>query len=149
MTTTVGEWAFVDTSVLLHSTLVDSPWHDVCEHSLQREYAVASQLCISSQIVREMLVRITHPLTLNRPVTYTSAEAVDMMEPIIASFAMIESAPVASLFSLVRQFDVTGKQIHDCFIVASMVEAKVRRLLTRNAADFRRFEPLIEIVPVS
>jgi len=148
MTMTVDERAFIDTSVLLHATLIDSPWHAACEDAVRREHTSASELCISSQIIREMLIRITHPLTLNRPVPYTSAEAVEMMQPIVAAFTIIEPASVSILLGLVKRFDVIGKQVHDCFIVATMLDANVRRLVTRNAPDFRRFESLIEIVAI-
>ena len=39
-----------------------------------------------------------------------------------------------------------GKQVHDANIVATMLAHGERRLLTFNGADFRRFEPMIEVV---
>ena len=41
---------------------------------------------------------------------------------------------------------VGGKQVHDANIVATMLARGVTRLLTFNAADFRRFEPLVELI---
>jgi predicted nucleic acid-binding protein len=38
--------------------------------------------------------------------------------------------------------------VHDANIVATMLEHDVHRLLTFNAADFRRFSHLITIEPV-
>ena len=49
---------------------------------------------------------------------------------------------------LVQQFDVHGKQVHDCNIVATMLAHGIRHLLTFNVADFRRFGPLIAIEPL-
>lgn len=40
------------------------------------------------------------------------------------------------------------KPIHDANIVATMLAFGVRRLLTQNVADFRRYEPQIEILPL-
>ncbi len=39
-----------------------------------------------------------------------------------------------------------GKQAHDANIAATMLTHGIPRLLTFNAADFRRFDPLIEVV---
>ena len=39
-----------------------------------------------------------------------------------------------------------GKQVHDANLVATMLAHGISRLLTFNAADFRRFDKLIEVV---
>jgi predicted nucleic acid-binding protein len=50
---------------------------------------------------------------------------------------------------LVQEFEVHGKHVHDCNIVATMLAHGVRHLATRNAADFKRYESLISIEAVS
>ena len=42
---------------------------------------------------------------------------------------------------LVEGYDVHGKQVHDCNIVATMLGTGVTRLATRNPADFERYAP--------
>jgi len=42
-----------------------------------------------------------------------------------------------------------GRQVHDANIVATMLEQGIRRLLTFNAADFRRFGRIIDLEPLS
>jgi len=39
----------------------------------------------------------------------------------------------------------SGRQVHDANIVATMLENGIRRLLTFNGADFRRFARIIDI----
>lgn len=58
------------------------------------------------------------------------------------------SAVTARLLSLVDQFPVAGKQVHDANIVATMQVYGIRRLLTHNVADFTRFASLLEILPL-
>jgi predicted nucleic acid-binding protein len=43
----------------------------------------------------------------------------------------------------------SGRQVHDANIVATMLENGIRRLLTFNVVDFRRFARLIAIEPLS
>lgn len=47
---------------------------------------------------------------------------------------------------LIKAQQVKGKPVHDANIVATMLAFGVRRLLTQNVADFRRYEPQIEIM---
>jgi predicted nucleic acid-binding protein len=41
----------------------------------------------------------------------------------------------------------TGRQVYDTNIIATMLEHGIRRLLTFNTADFRRFAGIIELEP--
>ena len=41
-----------------------------------------------------------------------------------------------------------GKQVYDANIVATMVSGGIRRLLTHNVGDFRRFSPWIDVIPL-
>ena len=50
------------------------------------------------------------------------------------------------LLDLVRSVPMGGKQVHDANIVATMLAHGVGRLLTLNAADFRRFADRIELI---
>ena len=47
---------------------------------------------------------------------------------------------------MVGQYLVLGKQAHDASLVATMMVHGVRRLLTFNGDDFKRYEPPIEII---
>jgi hypothetical protein len=43
---------------------------------------------------------------------------------------------------------VSGKQIHDANIVATMIAYRIEYLLTHNVVDFERFTSLIHILPL-
>ena len=51
-----------------------------------------------------------------------------------------------SLITLCHEVVVGGRQIHDANIVATMLAHGERRLLTFNAADFRRYGDRIELI---
>ena len=52
----------------------------------------------------------------------------------------------AQLLTFVRSVPMGGKQVHDANLAATMLANGIRRLLTFNPADFRRFESRIELV---
>ena len=91
---------------------------------------------------------VTRPQTW--PVAITREEALDDVSRLTGRFEMLEDGrPVTeSLLALCREFPVGGRQIHDANIVATMLARGERRLLTFNAADFRRYGDRIELVEV-
>ena len=52
----------------------------------------------------------------------------------------------SELCLLLGRIPVAGKQVHDANIAATMLAHGIPRLLTFNAADFRRFAGLIALV---
>ena len=52
------------------------------------------------------------------------------------------------LIQVLTTHRAVGRQVHDANIVATMLDCGVRRLLTFNVTDFRRFTPLINIDPL-
>ena len=101
---------------------------------------------LSRQVVREYLAVVTRPQAW--PVALTREEALDDADRLIGSFEILEDGPMIteSLIGLCREVPVGGSQIHDANIVATMLAHGERRLLTFNAADFRRYGDRIELV---
>ncbi len=89
---------------------------------------------------------MTRPQTDRPPLSL--ADAKGEIERFLGSVDMIEDGPETwtELLGLSRRFKFGGKQVHDADIVATMLAHGETRLLTFNGADFRRFEPLIEVV---
>lgn len=65
-----------------------------------------------------------------------------------AAFNVIDDSPDVfdRLLRLLAAHPGAGKQVHDANLVATMLSYGISRLLTFNAADFRRFGTLIEVV---
>jgi predicted nucleic acid-binding protein len=66
-------------------------------------------------------------------------------------FRVLEGKPgIADAWEeLVSGHLVSGKQAHDAHLVAAMNVHGVRRILTFNRADFRRYDPVEVIEPSS
>ena len=136
---------FIDTNVLVMSRIPGAPDHDAARAGLERALRDPGPLRISRQVIREYLSVVTRPQTW--PVALTREEALDDVSRLIGSFEILEDGPVVTeSLVLCRDVSVGGRQIHDANIVATMLAHGERRLLTFNAADFRRYGDRIELL---
>ncbi len=137
---------FIDTNVLVKSRVPSAPDHDAARASLERAFRDPEPLRISRQVIREYLAVVTRPQTWT--VAITREDALDDVSRLIGSFEILEDGPLVteSLVGLCREIPAGGWQIHDANIVATMLAHGERRLLTFNAADFRRYGDRIELV---
>lgn len=137
---------FIDTNVLVKSRITSAPDHGLARAGLDRAFRDPEPLRISRQVIREYLSVVTRPQTWS--VALTREEALDDVARLIGSFEILEDGPVVTerLVALCQSVPVGGRQIHDANIVATMLAHGEHRLLTFNAADFRRYGDRIELV---
>jgi predicted nucleic acid-binding protein len=111
--------------------------------------AQGSLMCISPQICREFLVVLTRQPVSGR--TFTLDEALTALDVWMTGCKVLpeNEAVLQECLSLVRSHGVHGKQVHDCNVVATMLTHGIRRLATRNAADFKRFDALVRVDDVA
>jgi len=65
--TTMGAKVFIDTNILLRTTVRRMPLHSECKAVVTQLWADDSEIWISRQVIREYLVQVTHPRTINPP----------------------------------------------------------------------------------
>ena len=137
----------VDTNLLIYGTVSSSPWHKEAKHWLASLVSKGTELCITPQVVREYLVVLTRGNIFEHQ--FTPAEAIGELETILPTFTLCEEKEetVSHLRSLVRRYEVRGKSIHDANVVATMVTYGIKRLVTYNTRDFRRYNE-IELEPI-
>ncbi len=137
---------FIDTNVLVRSRVPTAPDHGLARTSLDRAFRNPEPLRISRQVIREYLSVVTRPQTWSE--AFTSEEAIEDVGRLIGSFEILEDGPLVTelLVALCREVPIGGRQIHDANIVATMLAHGEHRLLTFNAADFRRYSDRIELV---
>ena len=136
---------FVDTNILVNARILEAPHHESARAGLERALRGPEPLCISRQVMREYLAVVTRPQVW--PVAISRAEALSDVNRLAGSFEVLEDGPRVTkvLVALCRDAQVGGRQIHDANIVATMLAHGERRLLTFNAADFRRYGDRIEL----
>lgn len=136
---------FIDTNVLIHARIHESPDHPIARARLQQAVRDGEPLRISRQVIREYLAVLTRPQTWLVPLP--REEALASAGRLLGGFQVLEDGPAVTetLLALFREVPVGGRQIHDANIVATMLAHGERRLFTFNIADFRRYTPHIQL----
>ena len=136
---------FVDTNVLVIARALNAPDRQLALDVLGRTRRT-ERLRISRQIVREYLAVVTRPQVWGAPLPMS--EALLDVARFSASFEMLEDGPTVMdmLATLCGEVPVSGKQVHDANIVATMLAHGERRLVTFNAKDFQRYGERIELM---
>ena len=140
---TTGDKAFVDTNILLRAIMPQMTLHKQAEGLIQSMWDNDVDLWISPQVIREYLVQATHPATFNPPLTLQ--QVLTQLETIQSLFRVAdENGDVtAQLLALIKTYSISGKQIHDANIIATMLTYNIKTWLTFNTVDMHRFEPQI------
>jgi predicted nucleic acid-binding protein len=133
---------FVDTNVLVYASARGAPCHD----RARAAPAGREALRISRQVLREFIAVVTRPQMWANP--RTAAEAAFATAVLERDFVTLEDNPIVwnEFIGLCHHFDFGGRQVHDAYVVATMLAHGERRLLTFNGSDFRRFEPAVQLV---
>ena len=141
-----GTPVFVDTNVLLYASRPKSSEYARSQAALSRMRQDGAPLWLSRQVFREYLAVATRPQISGPALSMTAA--ITDVHGLHAAFNVAEDGPDVfnRLLRLLAAHPGGGKQVHDANLVATMLEYRITRLLTCNAADFRRFGSLIEVV---
>jgi predicted nucleic acid-binding protein len=146
MATTAVDPVFVDSNILVYSTVPASPFHAQAVKALATLRAAGTVLHTSRQILREYIAVLSSRFVPPVPMPTILAD----VRRFLATFPILEDGPAvtAELLTLLPAVTLGGKQVHDANIVATMLAHGVRRLLTNNVADFARFATIITIEPL-
>jgi predicted nucleic acid-binding protein len=146
--TGAADAAFIDSNLLVFSTVPVAPLYAAAAGMLVAEHAAGHELWISRQILREYLATLSRPQSFTPP--FTPAQLVQEVLAFQAQFHIAEDNALVTtnLLHLLSAIPIAGKQVHDANVVATMQAYGISRLLTHNTADFARFSSLITVVPL-
>jgi predicted nucleic acid-binding protein len=149
MTTTGAEAVFLDTNVLVYANAAEADWHARALAVIEGFLAKGTSVWISRQILREFMAVVTRPQVFSQPLKMRTV--LEHVREFQAIFQVADETEEVTnrLIELLGAVKTGGRQIHDANIVATMLCHDVRTLVTDNVTDFRRFEPLIRVVPLS
>lgn len=139
---------FVDTNVLIYATNELSIWYPSATESLQTARQLGIDLILSPQILREYLAAATRLSVSGNGLPVP--KILENFHTFQTEFRLVEDNRLVlkTLGDLLLKVSVSGKQIHDANIVATMLTHDIRHLLTHNTDDFTRFSALITVLPL-
>ncbi len=137
----------IDTNVLVYALDADAPQHAAARALLEAAREEPGSLFVTSQILCEFYSIVTNPRRVLKP-----HAAADAMAAISSLLAFLDVLPVPAhavegWLDLLRRHPVTGGDVFDLQIVATMQANGVRRIYTFNAADFAMFSELSVVTP--
>ena len=138
----------LDTNVAWRRIRKNDPRHADVKSAIDALAQAGEQVFITAQNLVEFRAVATRPESANG-LGFTSAEAITAASEIEALFDLLPETPAIypQWRTLVGQYGVCGKQVHDTRLVAVMLVHGVTHLLTLNGADFRRFSGIAVIEP--
>lgn len=141
------EPGLVDANVLVYAIDADAPQHAASRILLEAARDRFTTLYVSSQILCEFYSIVTNARRVQKP--RSSADALSAIAGLLV-FLQILPVPANTtdrLVDLLRRRPVTGGEIFDLQIVATMKVNGVLRIYTFNTDDFDVFPELDVLTP--
>lgn len=129
-----------DTNVLLRRTQPAHAHHCVAVEAVARLLARGEPVCFTPQNIAEFWNVATRPAS-NNGMGYSVALAAREIGKIEQVLTLLPDSP--AIFPewkrLVTMHHVLGSKVHDARLVAAMTVHGIRRILTFNTGDFKRY----------
>ncbi len=145
----LAEPGVLDANVLAYAVNADAPQHAASRALLDAATDPTIKLYVTSQILCEFYSVITNPRRVAVPSSPT--EALSIISAILALSGIhvlpIPARAVAGWMQLLRRRPVTGGDVFDLQIVATMQANGIQRIYTFNTDDFEVFSELTVLTP--
>jgi toxin-antitoxin system PIN domain toxin len=143
------EPGIVDTNVLIYALDADTPQHVAARALLDAAREPSTTLFVTSQILCEFFSIVTNPRRVPKPCS--AMEAVAAISDLLTYLHVlpVPARAVDGWLDLLRRRPVTGGDVFDLQIVATMQANGVGRIYTFNVADFEAFPELSVVTPAA
>lgn len=144
-----GDVVGLDTNILVYADDPSSNHHLRAREYLERALKLSIQACLSHQILAEYFSVVTSEKKVKQPLTVEEArERVIFLNRIRA---IKKIYPKRSTFRRSVEFcakhGIQGVRIFDAVYAITLLDNHVKKLITRNAADFKPFQELdLEVI---
>ena len=132
----------VDTNILLRFSRHEDPRYQIAREAVHTLEANGHQLQTTLQNLAEFWNISTRSANQNG-FGRTPVETDDLLQDLEEAFPLLPDLPVVYGVwrRLVVDYDVSGVQVHDARLVATMLVHDVKHVLTFNTQDFTRYMP--------
>ena len=142
----------VDTNVLLRFSRLENPRYQISRNAVHKLEADGHQLQTTLQNFAEFWNVSTRPAERNG-FGRTPVETGELLQDLEEAFSLLpDSADVYREWrQLALEYEVSGVQVHDARLVASMIVHNVTHILTFNVTDFERYadEGIVAVDPAA
>ena len=139
----------LDANILAYAVNADAPQHAASRALLDAAGDPSVTLYVTSQILCELYSLITNPRRV--AVVSSSAEALSIISAMLALPGLYvlptPARAVAGWMQLLQRRPVTGGDVFDLQIVATMQANGIQRIYTFNIDDFKVFPELAVLTP--
>jgi predicted nucleic acid-binding protein len=142
------EPGLVDANVLVYALDVDAQHHEASRTLLEAaQCGQPATLYVTSQILCEFYSIVTNARRVKKP--RSSADALTAISSMLGFLRVlpIPASAVDELVALLHRHPVTGGEIFDLQIVATMKLNGVYRIYTYNTGDFEPFAEIEHLKP--
>ncbi len=140
----------IDTNILLRISRRSDPQHKLVDLALARLAEQGTTLYYTPQNIAELWNAMTRPIARNG-LGLSVADADLVVQAIESNMSLLpdNEAIYREWRKIVVRYGVSGVQVHDARLAASMYVHHVDHILTLNGADFSRFTGLTALHPNS
>lgn len=132
----------VDTNVLVYALDADAPQHAAARALLEAGRDPANTLYVTPQILGEFYATVTNPRRVPKPRSAAEASAAIADLLTYVHVLPLPANTVGLWLDLLRRHPVTGGDVFDLQIAATMQANGMQRIYTFNTADFAVFGEL-------
>jgi toxin-antitoxin system PIN domain toxin len=141
------EPGLLDANVLVYAMDADAPQHAASRALLDSARDASTTLYVTSQVLCEFYSIVTNARRVPNP--RSPADAIGAISDLLA-FLHVLPIPVRTVegwLDLLRRRPVTGGDVFDLQLVATMLANDVPRIYTFNARDFEPFPEVAVVTP--
>jgi uncharacterized protein len=141
------EPGIVDANVLVYAMDADAPQHAASRALLQAARDPSTTLYVTSQVLCEFYSVVTNARRVPNP--RSPADAIGAISGLLAFLHVlpIPASAVEGWLDLLRRRPVTGGDVFDLQLVATMLANDLQRIYTFNTKDFELFPELAVVIP--
>ena len=141
------EPGLIDTNVLIYALDADAAQHAVARSLLEAARDGTAVLYVTSQILCEFYSIVTNPRRVAKP--RTPAEALNALADLLTFLHVLPMPAQVTqvLMELLQRHPVSGGDVFDLQIIASMQASGVELIYTFNRGDFESISGISVIAP--
>jgi len=141
----------LDTNILVHAYNKSSPHQKKAGKIVKKALNGEMEAYVSSQVLYEFFAIVTSPKRVEHPMNIE--EAADLCTELGACREIEKANPTAitpkEVFKLAKEMNLSRGKIFDCVLAITAKENKIEAIYTENVDDFKNYEFIKTVNPLT